>query len=127
MTCAAPRDMVLGCDGVCVRGPQGTYFSVRVIRPELCIYAAGPTDTRFNFISFFAVSDITSIVGIRLHETAWKLIKEGNVTDIADSVQTEYCPTFLLSVRVFVTGVTSHISHIYKGINAMLIIKPYIF
>ena len=26
-----------------------------------------------------------------------------------------------------VTGVTSHISHIYKGINAMLIIKPYIF
>ena len=46
------------------------------------IYAAGPTDTSFNFISFFAVSDITSIVGIRLHETAWKLIKEGNVTDI---------------------------------------------
>ena len=54
---------------------------------------------------------------------------------IADSVQTEYCSTFLLSVRVFVrvsvTGVTSHISHIYKGINAMLIIrgpiKPYKF
>ena len=40
--------------------------------------------------------------------------------------------TALLStVRVPVTGVTSHISHIYKGINAMLIIrgpiKPYIF
>ena len=38
-----------------------------------------------------------------------------------------HCPC----VRVFVTGVTSHISHIYKGINAMLIIrgpiKPYIF
>ena len=46
---------------------------------------------------------------------------------VADSVQTEYCPTFPLSVRVFVTGVTSHISHIYKGINAMLIIKPYTF
>ena len=50
---------------------------------------------------------------------------------IADSAQTEYCPTFPLSVRVFVTGVTSHISHIYKGINAMLIIrgpiKPYSF
>ena len=49
----------------------------------------------------------------------------------ADSAQTEYCPTFPLSVRAFVTGVTSHISHIYKGINAMLIIrgpiKPYIF
>ena len=34
-------------------------------------------------------------------------------------------------VRPCVTGVTSHISHIYKGINAMLIIrgpiKPYIF
>ena len=46
---------------------------------------------------------------------------------IADSVQTEYCTTFLLSVCSSVTGVTSHISHIYKGINAMLIIKPYIF
>ena len=51
---------------------------------------------------------------------------------IADSVQTEYCSTFHCScVRSCVTGVTSHISHIYKGINAMLIIrgpiKPYIF
>ena len=51
---------------------------------------------------------------------------------IADSVQTEYCSTFHCScVRVCVTGVTSHISHIYKGINAMLIIrgpsKPCIF
>ena len=40
--------------------------------------------------------------------------------------------TALLStVRPSVTGVTPHISHIYKGINAMLIIrgpiKPYIF
>ena len=48
--------------------------------------------------------------------------------NIADSVQTEYCSTFHCScVRVFVcscvTGVTSHISHIYKGINAMLIIR----
>ena len=38
---------------------------------------------------------------------------------------------FPLFVRSCVTGVTSHISHIYKGINAMLIIrgpiKPYIF
>ena len=38
----------------------------------------------------------------------------------ADSVQTEYCSTFLLSVCMSVTGVTFHISHIYKGINAML-------
>ena len=50
----------------------------------------------------------------------------------ADSAQTEYCPTFHCPcVRAFVTGVTSHISHIYKGINAMLIIrgpiKPYTF
>ena len=40
-------------------------------------------------------------------------------------------PYFPLFVRPFVTGVTFHISHIYKGINAMLIIrgpiKPYIF
>ena len=88
MACAAPRDVVSVCDGVwsgvewSVRGLQGTFFSVRLIRPELCIYAAGPTDTRFNFISFLLVNDITSIVGIRLHETAWELIKEGNVTDI---------------------------------------------
>ena len=38
-----------------------------------------------------------------------------------------HCP----SVRVLVTGVTSHIYRIYKGINAMLIIrepiKPYKF
>ena len=51
---------------------------------------------------------------------------------IADSAQTEYCTTFHCpSVCPFVTGVTSHISHIYKGINAMLIIrepiKPCIF
>ena len=50
----------------------------------------------------------------------------------ADPFQTEYCPTFHCPcVRAFVTGVTSHISHIYKGINAMLIIrgpiKPCIF
>ena len=52
---------------------------------------------------------------------------------IADSAQTEYCTTFqCLFIRSFVchtvTGVTSHI---YKGINAMLIIrgpiKPCIF
>ena len=42
---------------------------------------------------------------------------------IADSAQTEYCSTFhCSSVCSCVTGVTSHISHIYKGINAMLII-----
>ena len=39
--------------------------------------------------------------------------------------------TALLSTCPSVTGMTSHISHIYKGINAMLIIrgpiKPYIF
>ena len=51
---------------------------------------------------------------------------------IADSAETEYCPTFpYLCVCVCVKGMTSHISHIYKGINAMLIvrgpIKPYIF
>ena len=54
------------------------------------------------------------------------------IIEIADSAQTEYCTTFHCpSVRSCVTVVTSHISHIYKGINAMLIIrgpiKPYIF
>ena len=47
-----------------------------------------------------------------------------NPTKIADSAQTEYCPTFHFPcVRPFVTGVTSHISHIYKGIKSMLIIR----
>ena len=40
---------------------------------------------------------------------------------IADSAQTEYCSTFHCPcVRVSVTCVTSLISRIYKGINAML-------
>ena len=46
-------------------------------------------------------------------------------------LNTALLSTFRASVRLFVTGVTSHISHIYKGINAMLIIrgpiKPYTF
>ena len=50
-------------------------------------------------------------------------------------IQLKLNTALLSTVRVFVrssvTGVTSHISHIYKGINAMLIIrgpiKPYIF
>ena len=51
-----------------------------------------------------------------------------NSCKIADSAQTEYCSTFHCPfVRPCVTGVTFHISHIYKGINAMLIIKSYIF
>ena len=44
-------------------------------------------------------------------------------TALLSTVRPSVCPS--------VTGVTSHISHIYKGINAMLIIrgpiKPYIF
>ena len=46
-------------------------------------------------------------------------------------IQLKLNTALLSTVRVFVTGVTSHISRIYKGINAMLIIrgpiKPYIF
>ena len=53
------------------------------------------------------------------------------ILNIADSALTEYCTTFHCpSVCSSVTGVTPHISHIYKGINAMFIIrgpiKPYI-
>ena len=47
-----------------------------------------------------------------------------HLSRIADPAQTGYCTTFHFpSVRSCVTGVTSHISHIYKGINAMLIIR----
>ena len=55
-----------------------------------------------------------------------KSYKQANVlTKVADFAQTKYCTTFhCSSVRSCVTGVTSHIYHIYKGINA---IKPYIF
>ena len=46
-------------------------------------------------------------------------------------LNTALLSTVRVSVRSCVTGVTSHISHIYKGINAMLIIrgpiKPSIF
>ena len=46
-------------------------------------------------------------------------------------LNTALLSTVRVSVCSSVTGVTSHISHIYKGINAMLIIrgpiKPYIF
>ena len=60
------------------------------------------------------------------------MVHANDSVPIADSAQTEYCPTFhCLSVCPSVTGVTSHISHIYKGINAMLIIrgpiKPYVY
>ena len=37
-------------------------------------------------------------------------------------LNTALLSTVRVSVRSCVTGVTSHISHIYKGINAMLII-----
>ena len=58
-----------------------------------------------------------------LMTTLW-LYGSTNKTVFADSVQTEYCSTFHCpSVCLSVTGVTSHISHIYKGINAMLIIR----
>ena len=60
---------------------------------------------------------------------------------IAESAQTEYSILYIqytallstdrASMCPSVTGITSHISHIYKGINAMLIIrgpiKPCIF
>ena len=46
-------------------------------------------------------------------------------------LNTALLSTVRVSVRSCVTGVTSHISHIYKGINAMLIIRgpnvPYTF
>ena len=46
-------------------------------------------------------------------------------------IQLKLNTALLSTVRPCVTGVTPHISHIYKGINAMLIIrgpiKPYIF
>ena len=47
-----------------------------------------------------------------------------NFSYVADSAQTEYCSTFhCSSVRPCVTGVTSHISHIYKGINSIFWFK----
>ena len=46
-------------------------------------------------------------------------------------IQLKLNTALLSTVRPCVTGLTSHISHIYKGINAMLIIRvpiePYIF
>ena len=76
--------------------------------------------------------------GIQLLDTDVQKLRLIFLTSLnfADSAQTEYCTTFHCSsvrpsVCPCVTGVTSHISHIYKGINAMWIIrgpiKPCIF
>ena len=85
----------------------------------------------FSSRSIFCISQVVVNAGEIANE-AIVVIFSILSTYIADSAQTEYCTTFHCpGVRVFVTGVTSHISHIYKGINAMLIIrgpiKPYIF
>ena len=55
------------------------------------------------------------------------MINHNQLLRIQLKLNTALLSTVRVSVRAFVTGVTSHISHIYKGINAMLIIKPYIF
>ena len=58
-------------------------------------------------------------------------IKFTNILRIQLKLNTALLSTVRPCVRSCVTGVTSHIFHIYKGINAMLIIrgpiKPYIF
>ena len=63
-----------------------------------------------------------------LERWTWK-IDEGKLC-FCGFCSNRILPYFPLLVCVC-TGVTSHISHIYKGINAMLIIrgpiKPYIF
>ena len=55
----------------------------------------------------------------------------GQVEYFVLRIQLQLNTALLSTVRVFVTGVTSHNSHIYKGINAMLNIrgpiKPCIF
>ena len=57
------------------------------------------------------------------------IVKVGQ--DLLLRIQLKLNTALLSTVRLCVTGVTPHISHIYKGINAMLIIrgpiKPYIF
>ena len=69
-----------------------------------------------NAKSLFFISSKTPKVYSLFHPKRQKYI--------ADSAQTEYCTTFhCSSVCSCVTGVTSHISHIYKGMNAMLIIR----
>ena len=85
------------------------------------------------FINFFSqLTFLLNIIHVTINITNIININININTIIADSAQTEYCPTFHCpTVRPSVTGVTSHISHIYKGINAMLFtrgpIKPYIF
>ena len=97
----------------------------------------------FHFINYFVRSLL--FICNRLLSTFSRVLWNGcnrrkytSQTQIADSAQTEYCFTFpcvcvcvCVCVCQLVLGVTSHISHIYKGINAMLIIrgsrKPCIF
>ena len=62
---------------------------------------------------------------------SFQLIYVWFLLQIQFQLNTALLSTFRPCVRASVTGVTSHISHVYKGINAMLIIrgpiKPYIF
>ena len=62
---------------------------------------------------------------------AMQMHMEKLILRIQLKLNTALLSTVRSSVRSCVTGVTSHISHIYKGINAMLIIrgpiKPCIF
>ena len=62
---------------------------------------------------------------------SWEKNLRRSIFRIQLKLNTALLSTVRPFVRASVTGVTSHISHIYKGINAMLIIrgpiKPYSF
>ena len=56
-------------------------------------------------------------------EDSMSTLPSSTLSRIQLKLNTAILSTVRVSVRPFVTGVTSHISHIYKGINAMLIIR----
>ena len=101
-----------------------TYLSDPDIIPKYPIFIFEQTPHMICF-NIFTISDSPTAKRIEV-----ACIKDGP-THLKLQIQLKLNTALLSTVRPSVIGVTSHISHIYKGINAMLIIrgpiKPCIF
>ena len=108
----------------------GKFF--KVLTWLLSIFLICPW-TGFTSLTFFLGNGRESCISRNKSLSLWSVpsSKEPDTVKCKLRILLKQNTALLSTVRVFVTGVTSHISHIYKGINAMLIIrgpiKPYIF
>ena len=89
--------------------------SLEQIQQDLLLSVLGLSQVRQNaFLSFLKGRTLTT------YASAQFLFE---VQGVQLRILLKQNTALLSTVRVCVTGVTSHISHIYKGINAMLIIS----